>query len=112
MTVFYELHNHENCDTYVHFVPEFNFGFCYAVDADTANMSHVHEWCRRDDGFDLEVVMQFSHAIDLWAFPVETVSLSEGGFERTYQGTSVAPILRTGISAGGTVAFKITLAVK
>ena len=25
--------------------------------------------------------------MDLWEFPLETVSLSEEGFERTYQGT-------------------------
>jgi alpha-amylase len=30
-----------------------------------------------------------SPAADLWKLPIETVSNSEGGFERVYQGTSL-----------------------
>jgi len=31
--------------------------------------------------------VHFDLPLDLWEFPLETVSLSEEGFERTYQGT-------------------------
>jgi alpha-amylase len=29
----------------------------------------------------------------VWRFPIETVSMSEGGFERIYQGSVIAPLL-------------------
>jgi alpha-amylase len=40
-------------------------------------------------GFKLSIF--WSPKILLWCFPIETISLSEGGFERTYQGICVAP---------------------
>ena len=33
-------------------------------------------------------------ASPLWRFPLETASQSEGGFERTYQGSVLVPIFR------------------
>ena len=33
-------------------------------------------------------LMRLSEPADWWQFPIETVSLSEAGFERTYQGTT------------------------
>ncbi len=40
-------------------------------------------------GFKLSIF--WSPKTFLWCFPIETISLSEGGFERTYQGICVAP---------------------
>ncbi len=37
----------------------------------------------------MEVGLHFSPAAELWLFPLETISNSEGGFERIYQGTSL-----------------------
>ena len=34
-------------------------------------------------------LIRLSDAADWWQFPLETVSLSEAGFERTYQGTTL-----------------------
>ena len=45
------------------------------------------QWIRRDHGYGLILKIQFDLPTDLWEFPLETVSLSEEGFERTYQGT-------------------------
>lgn len=44
-------------------------------------------WKRRDHGFGLVVKLLFDQPMACWEFPLETVSLSEEGFERTYQGT-------------------------
>jgi alpha-amylase len=42
----------------------------------------VHEWYGR-------VILTTDRAASWWQFPVETISKSEAGFERVYQGTSV-----------------------
>lgn len=42
-----------------------------------------------NDGWkNLRVEFELVEPVELWHFPVETVSQSEGGFERTYQGTA------------------------
>jgi 4-alpha-glucanotransferase len=38
---------------------------------------------------DVDLSLMLSPAADLWKLPIETVSNSEGGFERVYQGTSL-----------------------
>ncbi|MBI5100809.1 MAG: DUF1926 domain-containing protein [Nitrospirae bacterium] len=42
----------------------------------------------RDGHLKLKLSFAFSGPIDLWHYPVETISLSEQGIERLYQGTS------------------------
>jgi alpha-amylase len=49
------------------------------------SMSLVDEW------LDVEVALSFDEPAAVWRFPIETVSLSEGGFERVYQGSVVFP---------------------
>jgi alpha-amylase len=51
--------------------------------SDLAGVSLVDEWAG------VEARLQWSPAAELAWGPVETVSLSEGGFERIYQGTAL-----------------------
>ncbi len=55
---------------------------------ETLSFSFINEW----DTFEITCRVLDSHnnerTTTLWHFPVETVSLSEGGFELTYQGSS------------------------
>ena len=44
-----------------------------------------------DEWLDLDVGSAWSKPADLWCFPVETVSQSEGGFEGVYQSSCVIP---------------------
>ena len=44
-----------------------------------------------DEWLDLSVGLRWSEPGSLWCFPVETVSQSEGGFERVYQSSAVVP---------------------
>jgi 4-alpha-glucanotransferase len=46
---------------------------------------------------------------ELWHFPIETVSQSEGGFERTYQGTAFALVDRLSLTAGETRGLPMTV---
>jgi alpha-amylase len=45
-----------------------------------------------EDWWGIRVEFQFSEPVRLWRFPIETVSSSEGGFERTYQSSVVIPL--------------------
>ena len=58
------------------------------------NESGLHEsvpaFAVHDDWQNLRAEFRSPEPFELWHFPVETVSQSEGGFERTYQGTAVA----------------------
>jgi len=58
------------------------------------NQSAVHENVRNvrvgDEWKNLLVDFTVGEPCELWQYPVETVSQSDGGFERTYQGTALA----------------------
>ena len=55
----------------------------------SAEFLGVRELTLRDDHLKLSVVISVGTPCKLWQFPVETVSLSESGLERIYQGTCV-----------------------
>jgi len=65
-------------------------------------VEHVHEtqWLRPDHGYGLVLGVHFDLPTDLWEFPLETVSLSEEGFERTYQGTVLLAHSRISLQPG------------
>ena len=44
-----------------------------------------------DEWLDLEVDLGWTRSANLWAFPVQTVSQSEGGYECVYQSSAVIP---------------------
>jgi len=54
-------------------------------DSDVSKLSLVDEW----DKF--KVDLTFSDACRLWRAPIETISMSEAGFERVYQASSILP---------------------
>ncbi len=45
----------------------------------------------RDQWLDLAATLEWTTPAALWCFPIESVSLSEGGFERVYQSSAVVP---------------------
>jgi alpha-amylase len=49
------------------------------------SLSLIDEW------LGIDVTLRFNRPTDIWRFPIETISLSEGGFERVYQGSVVFP---------------------
>ena len=54
-----------------------------------------------DEWLDLAVSLSWNKEADLWAFPIETVSQSEGGFEGVYQSSAVVPRWRFVADASG-----------
>jgi hypothetical protein len=61
---------------------------------DVEQVSLVDEWLK------LKLTLAFSLSATLWRAPVETVSQSEGGFERVYQSSMVMPIWRLSLPPG------------
>ena len=51
----------------------------------------------------LRVKLTAERPFDLWTYPIETVSQSEGGFERSYQGTCLLPRSAIELPPGGSV---------
>jgi 4-alpha-glucanotransferase len=60
-----------------------------------------------DEWLDIAVTVELEPAALLWRFPIETVSNSDAGFERVYQGSAVVPVWDLGIEAGQEAAFSI-----
>ncbi len=71
-----------------------------------ASVKIVDEW----KGFSVSLEPGFLDR--LWRFPIETVSQSEAGFERTYQSSVVFPNKRISIEPGGKWANKIKLLIE
>ncbi len=62
--------------------------------ASTGEINNVSTVSIIDEWLKLKVALEFMRPAILWRAPVETVSQSEGGFERVYQSSMVMPIWR------------------
>lgn len=104
----YELKNLEKSAIGLWFAPEFNFALLageapdryYYFDTELNESRHlassgivqsVQQMGLRDDWLKIDIQMRFSKKTTIWRFPVETISKSEGGFERIYQSSVVVP---------------------
>ncbi len=61
----------------------------------------VSQFGLRDDFFKLSLGLEWESPVSLWRFPVETVSQSEDGFERTYQGSCLFAFQSVELRPGG-----------
>ena len=51
--------------------------------------------------------MTSSKTCDYWVVPINTVSTSENGYEKTYQGTTVVNIYKFSLVKNSSFSFKI-----
>ncbi|RJP22851.1 MAG: DUF1926 domain-containing protein [Candidatus Abyssobacteria bacterium SURF_5] len=58
------------------------------------------------------IILEFKPAADVWWFPIETVSQSEAGFERTYQGSCIVAVWPLTLEAGHEVERAVNLRVE
>jgi hypothetical protein len=54
----------------------------------TGTHDNIKEFSVEDKFIGLVIKYRFNEGINVWHYPVETISLSEEGIERLYQGTS------------------------
>lgn len=75
------------------------FAFSSKTDDDFADLKNIETWKRYDEFSKAEIEIKFSEKCDMFVYPIETVSMSENGYEKTYQGTVVAPLFRFKLEA-------------
>jgi len=92
----------------VWFGVEFNFGlqaghaedrYYYLIDGmpedkfldSMAELQNIEFIGLKDEWRNLDIQLRFKGIFSVWRFPVETISLSEAGFERVYQSSVVLP---------------------
>jgi len=64
-----------------------------------------------NSGLGVKLSASLSRAAKVWRFPVETVSSSEGGLEKVYQGSCVVFVLPCNLDSGESLSFTIDWAV-
>ena len=64
-----------------------------------------------DEWLGLDATVEASQPADIWTFPIQTVSLSEGGFELVHQSTCVIPHWEFVASAEGCWNVELTLGI-
>jgi alpha-amylase len=62
-----------------------------------------------DEWLNIEVEFHFEKSVNLRRYPVETVSLSEDGFERVYQGSCLLPLWKLGGKKSFETSFKFSV---
>ncbi|OQX96248.1 hypothetical protein B6I21_01485 [candidate division KSB1 bacterium 4572_119] len=106
--IYYEIRNLENRPVEFWFGIEFNFALLagnapdryYYFDreiegdknlASSGEIKDVKTMGLKDEWMKIDVRLSFENATTVWRFPIETISQSEGGFERVYQSSVVFP---------------------
>ncbi len=124
----YEILNNSNKNLALWFGVEFNFGFLggysgdryYVVEGqklEEKNLASTGIVTGKaikivDEWQGIVVLLDISEAQEIWRFPIETVSQSEGGFERTYQGSVLFPNIKFNIRPEEIKKFKIVISIE
>jgi hypothetical protein len=64
------------------------------------NLSRLSAWLLRDGNRKYQVSVSFGQNADVLTFPIETVSMSESGYEKVFQSVVTLPIWKLNIEAG------------
>ncbi len=106
MDILYRLQTNHPSPVPVWFGVEFNFGLLagYADDryyfsrereieprhlASSGELQEIHHLGLADEWSNLKIELESEKPALVWRFPIETISLSEAGFERVYQNSAV-----------------------
>lgn len=73
------------------FGTELNFAFSVFNKEKDKSFSKLKQWKREDPYLFWKLTVEFSDETDGWVLPLETVSNSEGGYEKTFQGIIFVP---------------------
>jgi alpha-amylase len=110
-TVSYGIKNISGQSIDLCFAPEQVFAFSSKIGEDTVDLKDVSVWKRYDDYLKIEVEIKLSEKCDMWISPIETVSNSENGYEKTYQGTVAVPLIRKFLNPDESFNFEMETAV-
>lgn len=108
LKVEYTLKNLSDSRCNYWFAVESNFAFFSKFDV--LNQQESRNFKFTDEGTGLLFNLNITPSGILWAFPIETVSLSEDGFERTLQGGCIATSWKFELNSGESKTFTIEMA--
>lgn len=72
----------------------------------------LREVCLVDRWSGMRIRIDWTPAADFWRYPVETVSVSESGFEKNYQGSALLPNWRFNLRSGASQKISLNLTVE
>jgi len=78
---------------------------------ETLNQPHSERIGLVDEWIGVDVSLEFPMPCSCWAFPIETVSQSEGGFETVHQACCVVPHWEFVVPEDGRWSFELTLGI-
>lgn len=112
LRIFYRIVNssHEPVEELC-FAPEFNFAFSIPKTEKDIPFTGCKRWERADRHLYWKVAVDFSDPSDGWVLPLETVSNSESGFEKTFQGLVFVPFWKFSLDAESVFERSLTLTV-
>ncbi|MBN1551485.1 DUF1926 domain-containing protein, partial [bacterium] len=67
--------------------------------ASTGVVKNVRKAGLKDEWIGIDIQLSFNALTDMWRFPIETISQSEGGFEKVYQSSVLMPNWQIELSA-------------
>jgi len=118
LTINYRLSNHSNSLVSLWFACEFNFAFSKkstqsnGVSEEGGELFAQNNWERIDENQKIKIKFDFLQPINIWHYSLETVSSSEAGFERTYQGTILLPHWKITLKPKKTWTTRFTIGVE
>jgi alpha-amylase len=110
--VSYEITNKSRAKIELCFAPEQIFAFSSKKDEDMGDLKGVEIWRREDEYFKIAAEVKFLQKTDLFIYPIETVSNSDNGYEKTYQGTVMVPLVKFQLNPEETKQFFFETTVK
>jgi len=83
------------------------FAFSEKTEEDNQELKDIKEWERKDENLGMKIKVSSSQKCDYWIVPIETVSTSENGYEKTYQGTTLVNVYDFALNKNETFSFKL-----
>lgn len=75
---------------------------------DKGEHSGVKSFYIKDEFLNMKLKFSFDEKVDVWHYPIETVSLSEGGVERLYQGTAFLFMKKIDFNSNKRLGFNVS----
>lgn len=108
----YKIKNADNKNFSFTFAVEQVFAFSQKTGNDCLEIKNASIWERDDENLKMSLSVSSSKKCDFWIVPVETVSTSENGYEKTYQGTVVMNVFKFSLKPDEEFSFTLTTSVK
>lgn len=108
----YIIKNLSDVNINFNFGTEQIFAFSEKTNSDNVEVTNKKIWKRRDKNLGIELNIVSSKNCDYWVVPIETVSTSDSGYEKTYQGTTVVNVYKFSLNKNEEFKFKIKTEIK